>query len=207
MNLEKIKQNYSQMETYQLVKLIDELDTLREDVIPILKEELENRKEHEYVGQIENKLAVKEEEENLRFEDRVDIDAYVSERLATGEAIESIIDDLKSKGVDLVSRTLDLTLKQESRIDEMMELAPSTGSDDYFKEKYAMNDDEVKILRDKIKLKSKNNIRLGLFLIIVPIALFIILGFRNIKVTGFLSVGLITGIGKLSTGLNQKNKL
>lgn len=207
MNLEKIKQNYSQMETYQLVKLIDELDTLREDVIPILKEELENRKEHEYVGQIENKLAVKEEEENLRFEDRVDIDAYVSERLATGEAIESIIDDLKSKGVDLVSRTLDLTLKQESRIDEMMELAPSTGSDDYFKEKYAMNDDEVKILRDKIKLKSKNNIRLGLFLIIIPIALFIILGFRNIKVTGFLSVGLITGIGKLSTGLNQKNKL
>ncbi len=207
MNLEKIKQNYSQMETYQLVKLIDELDTLREDVIPILKEELENRKEHEYVGQIENKLTVKEEEENLRFEDRVDIDAYVSERLATGEAIESIIDDLKSKGVDLVSRTLDLTLKQESRIDEMMELAPSTGSDDYFKEKYAMNDDEVKVLRDKIKLKSKNNIRLGLFLIIIPIVLFIILGFRNIKVTGFLSVGLITGIGKLSTGLNQKNKL
>ena len=56
MDLEAVKSNYAQMENYELIKLVDEIEKLREEVIPVLKLELTKRNESLAVEKIDTFL-------------------------------------------------------------------------------------------------------------------------------------------------------
>ena len=178
MDIEEIKFNYSRMDTYKLIKLANQIETIREDVIPLLKAELKSRNELESVSKIDKYLNFNQKE-NLSFEELVDVDLYVSERLAMGEAMESIVNDLKSRGVDLLDRTIKSSLRQDNMINEIIEEVSQDSTEEHLRDKYAMNDDEVNHIQQKVKLKARNNIRLGALLIVVALLLLLLGGYNS----------------------------
>ncbi|WP_299709476.1 DUF308 domain-containing protein [uncultured Tenacibaculum sp.] len=207
MDLEAIKSNYAQMDNYELIKLVDEIEKLREEVIPVLKTELTKRNESLAVEKIDAFLNRDKNEKEVNLEELVDIEEYVSQRLASGELMESIVDDLKNRGVDLVSRTLERSLQQESYIDGLLENSSNTFTKEHLKRKYAMNDDEIKIIQQKVKLKSQNNITVGILLIIIGVAFLLLGELSSIKHIIFLVAIIVSGIFSLVSGLEKRKSI
>ncbi len=208
MDLKQIKLNYARMETYSLEKLVNEIEGLRKEVIPLLKAELEKRNEDLLVLQI-NEFEEKKEN-TVKFEDKVDIDQHVKERLDRGEAMESIVDDLKDKGVDLLSLALESSLQKENVTEEIFNMRSSGYTNTEVKQemydKYNLDETAVKSLESRIKIKSRNNIIVGILSIIGGFVYF----FGGIYVRRFyyLSIAIIIfGIGRLFKGFNQKKNL
>ncbi len=153
MDVKQIKSNYSQMYTGELLKLVSEIKDLREEVIPILRAELEKRNKKKHVLEIDEYLSSKSTTNNKgSLEDIIDIDAYVNARLASGELMESIVDDLKSRGVDLMSRALEKSLKEEDLIESISEQKYAGQSDEEIKQEYSFNDKEINFLEKKIEV-------------------------------------------------------
>lgn len=207
MDIEQIKLTYSKMDTYQLKKLVNEIAGIREEIIPVLKDELERRNEYSLITKInefENKKEAK-----VKFQDKIDIDQYVNERIATGEAMESIVNDLKNKGIDLLSLALDEALKKEIITDEVFEMKSSSYINSErkkaIKEKYNLNEKEFTSIESRIKLKSKNNRIIGFLSILVGVIYLI--GGLYVGRFYFLSIGfIIAGIGKIIIGIKQRKK-
>ncbi|SNR15750.1 DUF308 domain-containing protein [Tenacibaculum jejuense] len=207
MDLEAIKHNYAQMENFELIKLANEIEKLKEEVIPILKKELLKRNETLIVEKIDAFLNQDKNKKEVNLEELVDIDEYVTQRLASGELMESIVDDLKSRGVDLVSRTLEKSLQQESYIDGLLENSSNRFTKEHLKRKYAMNDDEIRIIQQKVKLKSQNNITVGILLIIIGVAFLLLGGLSSVRHIIFLVTIILSGIFSLISGLEKRKSI
>ena len=204
MDLEQIEANYAKMETNKLLRLFSERKDLRKEVIPILQKELEKR------GQATAVLQINEsKQEKVKFENVADIDAHVNERLARGEMMESIVDDLNNKGVDLLSLALETSLKKEYITDEIFEMEHKGLTNAQIKKeinnKHVLKENEIEELQRRIRIKSKNNLIVGVLSIIGGI-LYLILGLSAGRLH-FLSLGLIFfGISKLFLSNRQKRK-
>jgi len=201
MNIEQIKLYYSKMDIDQLEKLVDEIAGLRKVAIPILKAELEKRNELSLLDKIN------QYENLLKLKDKTVLDQHVKERLDSGEPMESIVFDLKNKGIDLVSLAYDKEIKIQKISDEIIEMKSEAYKRPKVKrriiKKHELDEKEYNEIEDRIKSKSKYNFILGYLLVILGV-IFIILSHSRKGIVPFILI--ITGGLKLITlGFKQKN--
>jgi hypothetical protein len=163
MDINIIKENYSRLETEELMKLFDQLSNLTPEAVLALQEELLKRGEKKLVLKISEYLA------STRFK--------ISE-----ERIMNYTLVLRNKGVS------------ESEIDA--ELTESFGIDK----------DYINYSKDRIKAKGKENLTIGIVLIVFPLFLIIM----SLILGGYAGIGALFimgfGIWRLVIGINLLKK-
>lgn len=211
MNKTIIAKNYAQMEVWELKKLVKEAKSLREEFIPVLKNELLNRNEILLIEELEDVLKFEEEkEQNLVFKDDLELEHHVKTRLARGEHFQSVIDDLKDNNIDILSKSLSYALKKENLVEEIAELKYLGISDkeieDGLAKEYDIDSTTTEELNGRIKKKSKNNITVGVLSITIGIV-FILLALNN-NMSNYYLFGFIPyGVYAIYQGIKQQSTL
>ena len=95
---EKIKENYSKLSEDELLKIVNEISSLRKDVIPILQDELKNRNLTDGLEKINNYLL---KEVSKKPDDNFDPQKYIEEQLKKGYSLETIKHQLDHMNINM----------------------------------------------------------------------------------------------------------
>jgi len=95
---EKIKENYSKLSDDELLKIVNEISSLRKDVIPILQDELKNRNLTDGLEKINNYLL---KEVSKKPNDNFDPQKYIEEQLKQGYSLETIKHQLNHMNINM----------------------------------------------------------------------------------------------------------
>jgi hypothetical protein len=200
MELSEIEENYKRISTVQLIKLAKEADTLRPEVIPLLKKELIGRGLTQEASEIDKPKEVPFDYTKLSLKE---IQEVVSDRIQTGESLESIKVDLEDKGVDILDVFNVEGDKKEAAFELISELKDDKFLNDRLKAEFDYEESEVLELKREMKSRANVYFILGIFLVPVSIGLIFIAYENGSRVRGLYFL-LATGLTLLVTGFRQK---
>lgn len=185
--LEQTGANYKLLSTEGLISLAQTPEQLDHASIIILQNELINREKHEEARLLTDYLANTPEVRN--FSTPQDLQAHVNERLAMGESIESIKENLKENGVDIFQVLNNQGLQKKQVFEYIMSLKDDQAHDIEITQrlcvKFGINEEEAGILQNELKSKGRTNLVLGIILVIT----------MGIFVTTAIAAGVSAGAG------------
>lgn len=202
MDLYEIENSYKRLSEAQLVKLVKEANTLDQVAIPLLRKELIQRGLEEEALKLDNLSAAGNPYETLSLRE---IQLIVTDRLETGESLESIHADLKEHGVNVMN----LFQMENDRKEQASAIIEAEPDESFPKEKLMTElnykEEEIEELKSDIKGSGIWYKGLGIFFLCAGI-LYLCLGLAtNIRWTTVV-VLLLSGYGLLSRGRKLSKK-
>ncbi len=196
MKLSDLENTYKNLSSSQLLKVAKDADTLKVEAIPLLKKELMARGYEVEAHQLEfiNRQANPYEGLSLK-----EIQRIVSDRLETGESLDSIHSDLKTNDVNVLNLFQKDVVKKEQAFKVIEEELNGAFPKEKLQHELNLNDDEIEELKDDMKGRGKGYTYLGFFFIACGIVSFILglaIGLRWTAVV----IMLVSGFGLLARG-------
>ncbi len=206
-NLKSIQENYKKMDIDKLIQLSMQPHDLRLEVVPILQEELLSRGlKEEAMALTEFLIGTKEE---TRFQDMstAELKQLITDRLESGEPIESIKLDLKDDGINIFDVINDDTKLKDEAFDYIVDLKQKgiedSEIDKKLKENLSIDKEDSEMLKIQLKQNGKQNLTLGYAISIIALLLMTM----SLSLGGNVTIGggllLAIGIWRIFRGYEQ----
>jgi hypothetical protein len=204
-DIHEIAANYKSFPTYRLTNLADNPEGLPLELIPVLQKELLARGEHEDALKLSQYLIDSQKQDQKLT--REELQEEVRHRLAAGEPIESIALKFKENGIDVFKELEADDQVQENTFSYILSLKEKGVAEEEINEKlqtnFSLSEEEVDIVKQKLKTKGRLNLVVGYFFTVVILILFIV-GAR-ISFGGMILLGI--GIWRIVEGHSILNKM
>ena len=205
MDINLIKQNYSERSLEGLKILLDEIDTLREDVIPVLRDEFIKRNDAESVEKIEHFLASSNQ---TQFFSNEDAKEYIRTELANGQSMDILKLELKERGINIFEIINEDENLETDAIQYMTNLkeqgVKNRDLQEHLDKEFEVVEGKEDELLKSLKRNGTINILFGILLLIIGCILFMgHLYLGRLPITSLLMIGL--GIWRLSRGIKQRS--
>jgi hypothetical protein len=200
MELSEIEENYKRMSSGQLLKLAKEADTLRPEVIPLLKKELSRRGMKEEASEIDK---IKEDQFDYKKLSLKEIQEVVSDRLQTGESLESIKVDLEDKGVDILDVFNVEGDKREAAFEIIASQKDGQLLNDKLKAEFDYGENEVQELKKEMKSRANIYVNLGIFVLVLSVGLLFVVYATNGRSRSSYAL-MAAGFALLVKGFRQR---
>jgi hypothetical protein len=204
-DIHEIAANYKSFPTYRLTNLADNPEGLPLELIPVLQKELLARGEHEDALKLSQYLIDSQKQDQKLT--REELQEEVRQRLAAGEPIESIALKFKENGIDVFKELEADDQVQENTFSYILSLKEKKMAEEEINEKlqtnFSLSEEEVDIVKQKLKSKGRLNLVVGYFFTVVILILFIV-GAR-ISFGGMILLGI--GIWRIVEGHSILNKM
>ena len=206
MDIEKIKETYTNCSTEKLIYLLPDIGGMNPEVLPYLQEELNNRGKTEEAGLIADFIDGAELKPNVLTPEEVY--KIVENRLKNGESIDTIKFDLKHQGVDILKMAQEEQQKEDSIFD-LMTLLKDEGKtykeiEKELAEKLGINDEETIVLNEKLAKKGKRNVTIGYILILIALTYGLVY-YSYREWVSFKAIGiLLIGVWRIQIGKKQQ---
>ena len=193
MDLSRITENYSQLPENKLLKIVDDHLSLRPEVIPILKEELNKRGLNNAITKIKNEVEGTLDYSILSIEQ---IQTIVAERIHSGEPIESIKEDFSDSGVNIFDY-----LNEEWDNKEKLYEALSNNTELTSPLLQNLKEDEIVELKSNMYKRANSLLFIGLILVVLSIVFY-----TNGSGLKFPTILIISGGSLIFKGFKQSEK-
>jgi len=201
-DLKVIETQYKQLSSEELIKISKTPEDLKIDVIPVLQRELLSRGMNEEALELSHYLVSgPSKSKNLSTRE---IRMLISERLQSGESIESIkanFDDLRVN----INDYLEEDIKLENKMFDYMASLQSQGLSDEeinskLKTNFSLEEQDSEILKARLKRKATYNLIIGYTLVIVVglLSLFILANGGRIGIGAIIILGI--GVWRIYEG-------
>jgi hypothetical protein len=205
---------YKRLSVDELIELASKPVHLRDEVVPLLVNELQARKLDDHATELLN--AVQQLKTPGAIQDSTNftsVNLEVEERMRNGESIESIKSDLQERGIDIFELLSQEKIENENFFEKLTVLKQAGSSDSelqqYVMEKEGMSEPDAQLKMDELKAKGRKNRLWGWIFVVTGVLLFLVallaasMGMRPIfGVLPFVLLGL--GITRIIKGNIQK---
>jgi hypothetical protein len=200
-DLKKFELRYKELPDSKLLELWKERNTLRSELVPVLKNEILTRG----IKIDDSVVEVQSDYSDLSYKE---LQEFVSERLQTGESIESIKIDLADHGINVMELFNRESEKNEKVYNFLASSQKHDEDEEYvkqtLKEEYGIEEGEIPEYKQQMKSRAKAYISVGGVLIFLS-AIFLLIasetGMGGIR--GILAL-LGGGVFLLMKGLSQR---
>lgn len=204
-DLKTFELRYKELSDSKLLQLWNERNTLKPELVPVLKNVLLERKLNIIESEKEDKDVIQIDYSDLSYKE---LQEYVTERLQTGESIESIKIDLADHGINVMDIFNRESEKNENVYNLLAESRINNADDVYvnrkLKEEYGIEENEIPEYKQQMRSRAKSYITIGGILVFISVILLgIIVATDSQGMWGILAL-LGGGILLLSKGLSQK---
>jgi hypothetical protein len=201
-NLDLIIENYKRLSDEELIRKANDPGSLRPEIIPHLQSELSRRNRDDAASLLTEYLTNKPKAYKDYSED--EMLEMIHQRITNGESMEHIKIDLKDSGINILDyfgasrsyeqRTMGYIagLKEEGYDEAEI--------DERIKTEFELSPEETDLLKNDVRKKGRNNITIGLIMVIVFGVLSIILYSVRNQFSKLFIILIIAGIALIIKG-------
>lgn len=205
-NIDVIAGHYKNMSDAKLAALANEPRELRMEVLPVLQLELINRGLTDQAMAISHYLIQTKVVPDFGSYSMDELKKLVSERIDSGESVESIKIDLKDHGINLFDiLSQDENLREQS-LNYLTELKSQGLSEEEIDEKMeetlSIEKNEIEMLKSNLRLRGKRNLAIG-FTCLAFVLLIFVSGL-SLTIGGVLLAGI--AVWQIYKGFEQTRK-
>ncbi|BDD08266.1 hypothetical protein FUAX_06980 [Fulvitalea axinellae] len=208
-DLKGVRDRYQRMSLEDLVDMSTKPEGLKVEVIPLLQEELNRRGQLAEVDRLSNFLAKRNENTGISDLSKKELQLMISERLQSGESIESIKIDLKDSGINIYE-TVDEDEKKikDKAFSYITDLRQQGLKEDVInkklEEELSLNEEDSENMKAQLKERGKQNILIGALLAIVGgVAVAISLSSKG-KLPYSSLILFFVGVWRIVKGVSQR---
>lgn len=202
MDLTVIAKNYADRSDAGLRLLLGELDTLRKDAIPVLRDEFQRRNDIESVERIDSFLNKKDDEVYTEAEAQ----KFLDEKLGEGVPVDEIKQELAERGINIFN-IMEVDQADEEAAYQALERNKKAGKNtaeslELIDADFIITEEKKEELSKKVKRRGIFNVILGSLLILSAVfSFFARLYLGQVSVTS--AIFLVMGIWRLNEGVKQ----
>ncbi len=209
-NLERFNEIYNKMTPEELTGLTLRPQDLRLEVIPILQQELINRRLNKEAMSLTNFLVSTKEKSRFNDLSVDELKQLVKERLESGESIESIKIDLNDDGINVYNLITDEVKLKEKALDYIMHLKEEgldeNEIDTKLQDTLSIGKEDSEMLKVQLRKNGKYNLIFGYSITAILLLVMMV----SLSVGGSISIGTIIvlalGVWRIYRGYEQLKK-